>query len=254
MTPDHQTPVSVRLAARSPREIDSQLASSVQQCGVALVRSSETKGGYHREDGSHVPMTWHARYSATATDQASIDAARRRLDHAMTPPQHNQVLGWLAELSVITARRMDDEMTEDLRAAAYSRRLADYPADIARHALLVHRWKFFPTWAELANVCDDLMDARKRIDVALRMAEQKLKDEELRKSALPSEATKVMTPEERRESAARIGELMANLNAAAKADEEKRAAINTAADVAAHDLRQRARGPVGQPEAEHEEG
>lgn len=222
----------------------------MRQCGVALVRSTESKGGYHREDGSRVPMTWHDRYSATATSQDQIDAARRRLAHAMTPPQPDQSVGWLAELSVITARRMDDEMTEDLRAAAYGRRLSEYPADIARHALLVHRWKFFPTWAEVAEVCDRQMDTRKRIEAALCVAEKKLQDEALRKSALPDEGSKVMTPEERQESAKRMKDLMAGLFAAAEADDATRAAMDDAAAQAAHDLRDRARQPFNAAEPE----
>lgn len=80
------------------------------------------------------------------------------------------------------------------------------------------------------------------------MAEQKLRDAEIRKTALPDEATKVMTPEERRESGKRISELMAGLTAAAKADDAMRAETDSTAEAAAHDLRQRARQSVTRPD------
>lgn len=229
--------------------MDSQVALSVRQCGVDLVLSTKTKGGYRREDGVHVPMTWHDRYNAAASSLDQIDAARRRLAYAMTPPQQDQAIGWLAELSVITARRMDDEMTEDLRAAAYSRRLSEFPADIARHALLVHRWKFFPTWAELAEVCEAMMDARKRIEVALHLAEQKLRDEELRKSALPDKNSKVLTPEEKRERNKRLDELVAGLRMNLSAEEAQRKDEADKIEAEADDRRERAWQMAQDPEA-----
>jgi hypothetical protein len=73
-----------------------------------------------------------------------------------TPAPMRSLEEWLAELSVITARRQDDEFAEEVRVTAYARRLARRPADLARAALLEERWRFWPTWADLAEVCERL--------------------------------------------------------------------------------------------------
>ena len=94
------------------------------------------------------------------------DAAARReavcaLAGFLTPPPRGQIEEWLAELSVITRRKQDDDITENLRLSAYSSRLEDYPADVVREALLKHKWLFFPAWAELQDVCDKLAAPRR---------------------------------------------------------------------------------------------
>ena len=80
-----------------------------------------------------------------------------------SPAPIREIEAWIAELSVITRRAKDDEMTERLRLAAFSKRLAAYPADIAQEAVLRHKWLFFPAWAELQDVCDKLVAARAAI-------------------------------------------------------------------------------------------
>lgn len=79
---------------------------------------------------------------------------------------------WLAELSVITRRRQDDDITENLRLSAYASRLAEYPADVAREALLRHKWLFFPAWAELQDVCEQLVTPRRAMLWHLKNAPQ----------------------------------------------------------------------------------
>jgi len=92
---------------------------------------------------------------------------------AMTPAETAQIEEWLAELSVLVVRRPDDEFGDALRLTAYAQRLADYPADVARAALLEHRWKFWPAWEELAAVCDKLVKARRVMLHALETADEK---------------------------------------------------------------------------------
>jgi hypothetical protein len=87
-----------------------------------------------------------------------------------SPAPERTIEGWIAELSVITRRAKDDEMTERLRLSAFAKRLAKYPADIAQEALLVHKWLFFPAWAELQDVCDKLVSARAAVLWHLRNA------------------------------------------------------------------------------------
>ena len=94
----------------------------------------------------------------TPEDRAEAAAA---IEGFFTPAPKPQIEEWLAELSVITRRKHDDDITEGLRLSAYSARLAEYPADIAKEALLRHKWLFFPAWAELQDVCDKLAAPRR---------------------------------------------------------------------------------------------
>lgn len=91
----------------------------------------------------------------------------RLVREKMKPAPKRAIEEWLAELSVIVAKRQDDEFTEGLRLEAYSSRLAQYPADVAKDAVLGRSWRFWPTWAELEKVCDVLVAPRKAMLEAL---------------------------------------------------------------------------------------
>lgn len=85
----------------------------------------------------------------------------------MTPAPSREIEGWLAELSVIVARRASEPMDEALRLEAYASRLRAYPADVVRAAVLGKRWQFWPTWAEMAGECDRLSAPRRHMVAAL---------------------------------------------------------------------------------------
>ncbi|OZA17973.1 MAG: hypothetical protein B7Y02_02030 [Rhodobacterales bacterium 17-64-5] len=78
-----------------------------------------------------------------------------------TPAPIRMIEGWLAVLSVIVARRKDDEFAEELRIEAYASRLAGYPADVVHEVLLVRTYMFWPTWDELKKICDSLASPRR---------------------------------------------------------------------------------------------
>lgn len=86
----------------------------------------------------------------------------------MTPAPSREIEGWLAELSVIVARRPSEPMDEALRLEAYASRLRAYPADVAKQAILGKRWQFWPTWAELSRECDRLSGPRRHMLAELR--------------------------------------------------------------------------------------
>lgn len=94
-------------------------------------------------------------------DMAARRNAVAAIEGFFSEAPNRQIEEWLAELSVITRRRQDDEITEGLRLAAYSSRLARYPADVVAEALLRHKWLFFPAWAELEDVCEKLITPRR---------------------------------------------------------------------------------------------
>jgi hypothetical protein len=99
---------------------------------------------------------------------ADVDAAIADLTNFLTPAPIREIEGWLAELSVIVARRVGDEFDEALRLTAYASRLSLYPADVVRDAVLKHSWQFWPTWAELERICTAGAGARKQMVNALR--------------------------------------------------------------------------------------
>ncbi|WP_386681886.1 hypothetical protein [Loktanella sp. R86503] len=142
------------------------LVSQASSHGVELREGSRLRPIYD-ERGTFlgndvVPMGWYAK-GPDGGKAATADVVRK----AMTPAPVDTIEEWLAELSVITARRAEDEFTGALRVDAYSRRLAGYPADVVKAALFDSKWKFWPTWAELAEVCDKAVAKRKAMAAAL---------------------------------------------------------------------------------------
>ena len=99
------------------------------------------------------------------------------VETAMTPAPRREIEAWLAELSVIVARRQEDEFTETLRVEAYASRLQQFPADVASQALLVETWRFWPSWAELEEVCCRLARPRETMLGALRSFRQSAEDQ-----------------------------------------------------------------------------
>jgi hypothetical protein len=142
------------------------LVSQASSHGVELKEGSRLRPIYD-ERGTFlgnkvVPVGWHAKGPQDGKDWTA-DLVRK----AMTPAPVDSIEEWLAELSVITARRAEDEFTGALRVDAYSRRLGAYPADVVKAALFDSRWKFWPTWAELAEVCDKAVAKRIALAAAL---------------------------------------------------------------------------------------
>ena len=94
------------------------------------------------------------------------------MEKFMTPASVPDIEGWLAELSVISAKRQESGFSEGLRLTAFASRLSRYPADIARCVVLEHKWKFWPTWAEMGHACDVLVAARNQMLAALMKEEE----------------------------------------------------------------------------------
>jgi hypothetical protein len=96
-----------------------------------------------------------------------IDAALADLQNFMTPAPIRQIEAWLAELSVLVAKRQGDEMEEGLRLTAYASRLSRYPADVARTVTVGSSYKFWPTWDEMEKRCEALTSPRRQMISAL---------------------------------------------------------------------------------------
>lgn len=90
-----------------------------------------------------------------------------RFDDFCVPIDEDRLEKWIAELSVISARREKSEADSALMVEAYVARLKPFPADVVRAALFEARWKFWPTWSELSAEIDRLMAPRAVMRAAL---------------------------------------------------------------------------------------
>ena len=162
-----------------------------------------------------------------------IAAYRERITGAFEAPSESMSEAWLVELSMIAPRRNDGEGNAELLLSAYSSRLGNYPADVAREALLGRTWRFFPSWFELHEVCEELASQRRAVHAAVERAIAEREERELRARALPPEWCAVPTADEHHENRAKrsqvLGDLIAELSAKAKAQEADRLAAQEAA-------------------------
>ena len=141
---------------------------------------------------------------ATGCDIHGTDEQRQAalvdLRNFMTPAPVRQIEGWLAELSVITAGRGKDGIEAELLVNAYSARLSEYPADVVSYALLKQSWKWFPTWAELEQICKAKTGPRAQMIAALQ-----------RPAPEPEPVRRAATQEEKDSMAALIAEKFPNV-------------------------------------------
>ena len=159
------------LAARHPEEVDRAAVSRASSCGVSLHVDHDYR--FPRdEQGRSLGVVTVVRGCRVEGSPEARAAALRDLRRLLEPATVVQLEHWLAELSVIVARRPDDEAGETLRVAAYVRRLQGFPADVARAALLEHRWRFWPSWAELEEVCRRLGAPRRAMIAALERGDE----------------------------------------------------------------------------------
>jgi hypothetical protein len=150
------------LAARAPEDVDQAAHSQASRHGVELRVRFECR---YPEKGPSYQIAVDCRGAGSEEGRLATLADVHRL---MTPAPGREIEGWLAELSVIVARRASEPMDEALRLEAYASRLRAYPADVAKAAILGKRWQFWPTWAELAGECDRLSAPRRHMLAELR--------------------------------------------------------------------------------------
>lgn len=157
------------LAGQKPSVVDSLAVSRASQLGVDMTVRTDfvaVKSGNGRIIGYHTPVRG---VDVTGTDEAR-QAVSASLDRLKTPATVPALEAWLAELSVITRKRQDDEFSESLRLTAYASRLSAYPADIARAALMDRAWTFWPSWSELHEECERLYQPRRAMLAAVSLA------------------------------------------------------------------------------------
>ena len=149
------------LVRRRPADTDKAAASRASSRGVGLRVRLESRypsgqPSYDVAVGCDVRGT-----------PAQIEAALSDLRNFMTPAPVRRIEGWLAELSVIVAKRAEDQFAEELRVSAYAARLSRYPADVVRQVLLIETYKFWPSWDELEKRCEAPSGPRRHMIAAL---------------------------------------------------------------------------------------
>jgi len=142
------------------------------------------------ENGERLPSYEIATGCDVVGTVDDIRAALADLRNFETPAPRRQIEMWLAELSVMVAKRQDDEFSEQLRVEAYASRLSQYPADVVRTVICEGSFKFWPTWDELRRKCEALSSPRRAMVAALASyREPKTHDE--RRSATEEEKARI---------------------------------------------------------------
>lgn len=101
------------------------------------------------------------------SDTADLAACRRIVGAMMAPASIADTGKWLAELSLVTARKATGDDESAALIAAYHDRLKAYPGDVVRETLKSWRGKWFPTWGELADILDGRIAGRRAIVAAI---------------------------------------------------------------------------------------
>lgn len=190
------------LQRHSPVDVDKAAVSRAQSHGVNLEIRYE--GRYPvGPNGEYLPSYQVAVGCSIHGSQEARNATIADLEKFQTPASVHQIEEWLAELSVLTAGRGTDGIEAELQLTAYSSRLAEFPADVARYALLKHSWKWFPSWGELEKVCVTRAAPRRHMIAALSMPEPD-----------PEPVRRAATQEEKDRMAALIAERFPNVPSA----------------------------------------
>lgn len=165
-TRESSTAIAAWLADKRPSDMDKAALSRASSHGVGLRVKYE--GRYPTgPNGEHLPSYQIAVSCEVNGDDDAIQNAFDDLRNFMTPAPRRQIEEWIARLSVVSAKRRDDEFSEELRIEEYTSRLSRYPADVVRTVLLELTHKFFPSWDELHRRCEALTSPRRHMIAAL---------------------------------------------------------------------------------------
>lgn len=155
------------LASQAPEAVDKAAVEVARSSGVRLV--ARYGGRYPKGPNGEVLTARHVieGYEIDGTD-ADRKAALERIENMLTPPSVEQTEDWMAEVSVLTVDRKRNDLEARLTLKAYTARLMDYPADVVRYALLDRPWEWFPKWYDLRQVCEAMVEPRRRMIAALK--------------------------------------------------------------------------------------
>jgi len=165
-SPEDTQRVAAWLSRQKPRDMDAAAVSRASSHNVSLTVKSRFMFPVG-ENGERLPSYEIATGCEVSGTPEDIRAALADLRNFETPAPRRQIEMWLAELSVMVAKRQEDEFSEQLRVEAYASRLSQYPADVVRTVICEGTFKFWPTWDELKRKCDALASPRRSMIAAL---------------------------------------------------------------------------------------
>lgn len=113
------------------------------------------------EEGNSFEVVQGVDWPQMTLDQAK--AALGEIEAAMAPADRRSTLGLLLQLYHATAKAGIGEAELQIKAATYAEDLGGFPGDVTQAALTMarRRFKFFPTVAELVEVCE-MLTVRRR--------------------------------------------------------------------------------------------
>ena len=158
--------IAAWLSRQVPVDVDKAAVSRASsQHGVGLTVKYEWR--FPSGPNGERMQSYQVAVGCETSPQGNHEAALTDLRNFMTPAPIRTIEGWLAELSVIVARRADDQFADELRVSVYSSRLSRFPADVVRTVILQDTYKFWPTWEELEKRCKALVAPRIQMIAAL---------------------------------------------------------------------------------------
>lgn len=153
------------LEARAPSAVDKVLQSQALSHNVALRVRYDTKSIL--EAGEITKTEFVVRGAEAVGQIEDMQEVAAKVASALTSADSARIEAWLAEMSVLVVKGKSDEFSDTLRLVSYTKRLAGYPTDVVRSALLDHKWQFWPSWKDLADLCDSLAAPRRAMAAAL---------------------------------------------------------------------------------------
>lgn len=73
---------------------------------------------------------------------------------SLVPASRGQIARWMTVLRSITAHRDMADLDENVMIHTWLNRLSAFPPDVVAHVLLKLRWQWWPTLAEVEEVCE----------------------------------------------------------------------------------------------------
>lgn len=120
---------------------------------------SETMGTYFVDEVSFDDMT---------DEQAT--QALKAVDNYKKPMAAKDIANLVARLQIITNERGKNSADIAARLNIWIEELQAYPADVVRYVLKVHKYRFFPTLAEVLERCETEMSFRRLIEQGIKLS------------------------------------------------------------------------------------
>ena len=190
------TALITRIKPETPELLDQQLHSLALSLNVNLSGGKRLKPKYD-DGGAFLDNDLEAVPIIASGDVVDLARFAEAVADTLRPAPRADIEHWIAELSMIAPSGALDRASITLKLEAYLRRLEGYPADMVHHVLLGKAWRFFPSWFDLKNDLDKMLQDRTAMLDACR----------------PSKITRSAPPEEKRErvSAERAAEILAEV-------------------------------------------